>query len=57
MVRYPFDVLRAVSLVEPLTMNVTLDTYNRFKAFALRYRRVSALFTSSSNINFSLLFA
>jgi hypothetical protein len=44
-------------MVRYLTMNVTLGTYNRFKAFALRYRRVSALFTSSSNINFSLLFA
>jgi hypothetical protein len=37
MVRYPFDVLRAVSLVEPLTMNVRLEIYNPFEASALRF--------------------
>jgi len=41
-VRYPFDVLRAVSLVEPLTTNGKTCTYGDFKAFALRYRRVNA---------------
>jgi hypothetical protein len=44
MVRYPSDRLRAVSRVEPLTMNVRSNTYNRFEAFALRYRRVNAAF-------------
>jgi len=49
MVRYPFDLLTAVSKVEPLTMNVSSNTYNRSKAFALRYRRVNA--TSYEIIN------
>jgi hypothetical protein len=44
MVRYPFDVLRAVSRVEPLTTNGKSDTYGCFEAFALRYRRVNATF-------------
>jgi hypothetical protein len=38
MVRYPFDVLRAVSKVEPLTMNGKSGTYECCQAFALRYR-------------------
>ncbi len=42
MVRYPFDVLRAVSQVEPLTMDGNSRTYILFKAFILRYRRVNA---------------
>jgi hypothetical protein len=50
MVRYPFDVLRAVSQVEPLTMNVRSDTYNRSKAFALRYRRVNGPFYEFINV-------
>ena len=44
MVRYPFDVLRAVSKVEPLTTNGISDTYGRFHPFALRYRRVNGTF-------------
>jgi len=31
MVRYPFDVLRAVSLVEPLTTNGNSPAYSRLK--------------------------
>ena len=57
MVRYPFDLLRAVSpstwlrtlrfskgKVEPLTTNGKLDSYGHFQTFALRYRRVNATF-------------
>jgi hypothetical protein len=53
MVRYPFDMLRAVSKVEPLTTNGTSDIYDGFLAFALRYRRVNA--TSGDAINTILL--
>jgi hypothetical protein len=41
MVRYPFDVLRAVSQVEPLTTNEKPTTYRALFPFALRYRRVN----------------
>jgi hypothetical protein len=44
MVRYPFDVLRAVSKVEPLTTNGKSDTYGLSHPFALRYRRVNGTF-------------
>jgi len=67
MIRYPFDVLRAVSpstllrtlrfskgQVEPFTTNGKPDSYYCFKAFALRYRRVSA--TSCESINFQSTF-
>jgi hypothetical protein len=37
MVRYPFDVLRAVSQVEPLTTNGNSDTYGLYDPFALRF--------------------
>jgi len=39
-VRYPFDVLRAVSQIEPLTTNGESDTSVRLKAFALRFTRL-----------------
>ena len=39
MVRYPFDVLRAVSEVEPLTMNGNENLCRNRLPFALRYRR------------------
>jgi hypothetical protein len=41
MVRYPFDVLRAVSQVEPLTMNGNSNNAKANLPFTLRYRRVS----------------
>ena len=44
MVRYPFDLLRAVSKVEPLTTNGTPDGYRSYGPFALRYRRVNGTF-------------
>jgi hypothetical protein len=57
MVRYPFDLLRAVSpstwlrtlrfskgKVEPLTTNGKSDTYGLSHPFALRYRRVNGPF-------------
>jgi hypothetical protein len=37
MVRYPFDRLRAVSRVEPLTMNGIRMLFGGFQLFALRY--------------------
>jgi len=43
MVRYPFDVLRAVSQVEPLTMNGKSYGCGRCSGFALRYRRVNPI--------------
>jgi hypothetical protein len=49
MVRYPFDVLRAVSQVEPLTTNGNSDSYSMFQAFDLRYRRVNATFCEAIN--------
>jgi hypothetical protein len=51
MVRYPFDVLRAVSKIEPLTTNGISDTYSRFHPFALRYRRVNGTFYERINID------
>jgi hypothetical protein len=44
MVRYPFDLLRAVSEVEPLTTNGKSNTYALNDTFALRYRRVNWTF-------------
>jgi hypothetical protein len=41
MVRYPFDVLRAVSLVEPLITNGKSKAYTCWSPFALRYRRAN----------------
>ena len=40
MVRYPFDPLRAVSKVEPLTTNGKSDTYGLSHPFALRFTRL-----------------
>ena len=40
MVRYPFDLLRAVSEVEPLTTNGKSNRSGNQSPFALRYRRV-----------------
>jgi hypothetical protein len=44
MVRYPFDLLRAVSQVEPLTTNGISNTHFLYEPFALRYRRVNGTF-------------
>jgi hypothetical protein len=44
MVRYPFDGLRAVSKVEPLTMNGNPNNHATHRPFALRYRRVNGTF-------------
>jgi len=44
MVRYPFDLLRAVSQVEPLTTNGKSEGYGSHRPFALRYRRVNGTF-------------
>jgi len=41
MVRYPFDLLRAVSEVEPLTTNGKSDTYGLPNPFALSPTRQS----------------
>jgi hypothetical protein len=41
MVLYPFDVLRAVSLVEPFTMNGKRYGHETHCPFTLRYRRVN----------------
>ena len=41
MVRYPFDPLRAVSKVEPLTTNGKSNGHRTLSPFALRYRRVN----------------
>jgi hypothetical protein len=54
MVRYPFDVLRAVSDVEPLTTNGKSDGYGPSHPFALRYRRVNGTFYETVNIGTSL---
>jgi len=48
MVRYPFDLLRAVSKVEPLTTNGKSDTYALSHPFALGYRRVNGTFHETS---------
>jgi len=41
MVRYPFDLLRAVSEVEPLTTNGKSNTYRTLSPFALSPTRQS----------------
>ena len=51
-VRYPFDLLRAVSKVEPLTTNGSSDTYGRFHPFSLRYRRVNGTFYELINFDY-----
>jgi hypothetical protein len=69
MVRYPFDLLRAVSPstwlrtlrfskgeVEPLTTNGKSDTYGLSHPFALRYRRVNGTFYETIKQVIHLLF-
>jgi putative FmdB family regulatory protein len=50
MVRYPFDALRAVSQVEPLTTNGNSNTLDLYNPFALRYRRVNGAFCERNHI-------
>ena len=49
MVRYPFDPLRAVSKVEPLTTNGKSSTYGPYRPFDLMYRMTNGTFYQSIN--------
>ena len=57
MVRYPFDLLRAVSEVEPLTTNGKSNAYRTWPPFALRYRRVNGDYEWLSDRLFSVISA